>query len=161
MLILEFNFMNIDIFDKKLLSILQNNGRISNVELAEAVNLSESACLRRVRSLEERGLIDRYVALLDHKKVGLTDTVFVHIVLKREEKSELEAFENAVKNIPEILECYLMTGEFDYLLHIVVANMADFERLHNDSLTQLPGVSRVNSSFAIRTVQKTSELPIK
>ena len=161
MLILEFNFMNIDIFDKKLLSILQNNGRISNVELAEAVNLSESACLRRVRSLEERGLIDRYVALLDHKKVGLMDTVFVHIVLKREEKSELEAFENAVKNIPEILECYLMTGEFDYLLHIVVANMADFERLHNDSLTQLPGVSRVNSSFAIRTVQKTSELPIK
>ncbi|MFL2481161.1 MAG: Lrp/AsnC family transcriptional regulator [Woeseiaceae bacterium] len=153
--------MNIDIFDKKLLSILQNNGRISNVELAEAVNLSESACLRRVRSLEERGLIDRYVALLDHKRVGLTDTVFVHIVLKREEKSELEAFENAVKNIPEILECYLMTGEFDYLLHIVVANMADFERLHNDSLTQLPGVSRVNSSFAIRTVQKTSELPIK
>jgi len=153
--------MNIDIFDKKLLSILQNNGRISNVELAEAVNLSESACLRRVRSLEERGLIDRYVALLDHKRVGLTDTVFVHIVLKREEKSELEAFENAIKNIPEILECYLMTGEFDYLLHIVVANMADFERLHNDSLTQLPGVSRVNSSFAIRTVQKTSELPIK
>jgi DNA-binding Lrp family transcriptional regulator len=150
-----------DIFDKKLLSILQNNGRISNVELSEAVNLSESACLRRVRSLEERGLIDRYVALLNHKKVGLTDTVFVHIVLKREEKSELEAFENAVKNIPEILECYLMTGEFDYLLHIVVANMADFERLHNDSLTQLPGVSRVNSSFAIRTVQKTSELPIK
>ena len=150
-----------DIFDKKLLSILQNNGRISNVELAEAVNLSESACLRRVRSLEERGLIDRYVALLDHKRVGLTDTVFVHIVLKREEKSELEAFENAIKNIPEILECYLMTGEFDYLLHIVVANMADFERLHNDSLTQLPGVSRVNSSFAIRTVQKTSELPIK
>ena len=139
----------------------QNNGRISNVELTEAVNLSESACLRRVRSLEEKGLIDRYVALLDHKKVGLTDTVFVHIVLKREEKSELEAFENAVKNIPEILECYLMTGEFDYLLHIVVANMADFERLHNDSLTQLPGVSRVNSSFAIRTVQKTSELPIK
>ena len=153
--------MNIDSFDKKLLAILQNNGRISNVELAEAVNLSESACLRRVRSLEERGLIDRYVALLDHKRVGLTDTVFVHIVLKREEKSELEAFENAVKNIPEILECYLMTGEFDYLLHIVVANMADFERLHNDSLTQLPGVSRVNSSFAIRTVQKTSELPIK
>ena len=161
MFILEFNCMNIDIFDKKLLSILQNNGRISNVELADAVNLSESACLRRVRSLEERGLIDRYVALLDHKKVGLMDTVFVHIVLKREEKSELEAFENAVKNIPEILECYLMTGEFDYLLHIVVANMADFERLHNDSLTQLPGVSRVNSSFAIRTVQKTSELPIK
>ncbi len=149
-----------DNFDKKLLSILQTNGRISNVELSEAVNLSESACLRRVKSLEERGFIDKYVALLDQKRVGLTDTVFVHIVLKREEKSELLAFEEAVKEIPEILECYLMTGEFDYLLHLVVANMADFERLHNESLTQLPGVSRVNSSFAIRTVQKTTALPI-
>ena len=149
-----------DHFDKKLLSILQTNGRISNVELSEAVNLSESACLRRGKSLEERGFIDKYVALLDQKRVGLTDTVFVHIVLKREEKSELLAFEEAVKEIPEILECYLMTGEFDYLLHLVVANMADFERLHNESLTQLPGVSRVNSSFAIRTVQKTTALPI-
>jgi|TARA_B100001142_G_scaffold17838_1_gene16524 DNA-binding Lrp family transcriptional regulator len=149
-----------DHFDKKLLSILQTNGRISNVELSEAVNLSESACLRRVKSLEERGFINKYVALLDQKRVGLTDTVFVHIVLKREEKSELLAFEEAVKEIPEILECYLMTGEFDYLLHLVVANMADFERLHNESLTQLPGVSRVNSSFAIRTVQKTTALPI-
>ena len=149
-----------DHFDKKLLSILQTNGRISNVELSEAVNLSESACLRRVKSLEERGFIDKYVALLDQKRAGLTNTVFVHIVLKREEKSELLAFEEAVKEIPEILECYLMTGEFDYLLHLVVANMADFERLHNESLTQLPGVSRVNSSFAIRTVQKTTALPI-
>tara|TARA_Y100001935_G_scaffold164928_1_gene135663 strand:- start:606 stop:1061 length:456 start_codon:yes stop_codon:yes gene_type:complete len=149
-----------DHFDKKLLSILQTNGRMSNVELSDAVNLSESACLRRVKSLEERGFIDKYVALLDQKKAGLTDTVFVHIVLKREEKSELLAFEEAVKKIPEILECYLMTGEFDYLLHLVVANMADFERLHNESLTQLPGVSRVNSSFAIRTVQKTTALPI-
>jgi DNA-binding Lrp family transcriptional regulator len=152
--------MNLDNFDKKLLSALQKDGRISNVELAEAINLSESACLRRVRALEEKGFIDRFVALLDQKRVGLTDTVFVHIVLKREEKSELLAFEKAVKEIPEILECYLMTGEFDYLLHIVVANMADFERLHNDSLTQLPGVSRVNSSFAIRTVQKTTQLPL-
>jgi DNA-binding Lrp family transcriptional regulator len=152
--------MNLDNFDKQLLSTLQKDGRISNVELAETANLSESACLRRVRALEEKGFIDRFVALLDQKRVGLTDTVFVHIVLKREEKSELLAFEEAVKEIPEILECYLMTGEFDYLLHIVVANMADFERLHNDSLTQLPGVSRVNSSFAIRTVQKTTQLPL-
>ena len=152
--------MTLDNFDKNLLSTLQKDGRISNVELAEAVNLSESACLRRVRALEEKGFIDRFVALLDQKRVGLTDTVFVHIVLKREEKSELLAFEKAIKEIPEILECYLMTGEFDYLLHIVVANMADFERLHNDSLTQLPGVSRVNSSFAIRTVQKTTQLPL-
>ena len=92
--------LNIDHFDKKILSILQKDGRISNVELAEAVHLSESACLRRVRALEEAGFIEKFVTLLDQKKVGLTDTVFVHIVLKREEKSELLAFENAVKSIP-------------------------------------------------------------
>jgi DNA-binding Lrp family transcriptional regulator len=92
--------------------------------------------------------------------MGLTDTVFVHIVLRREEQTELAAFELAIKKIPEVMECYLMTGEFDYLLRIVVSNMADYERLHNESLTRLPGIARVNSSFAIRTVRKTSQLPI-
>ena len=110
--------------------------------------------------MEQEGLIDRYVALLDQKTVGLTGTVFVHIALSREEQSELAAFEVAVKDIPEIMECYLMTGEFDYLLRVVVSDMADFERLHNEGLTRLPGVSRVNSSVAIRTVTKTTELPL-
>ena len=151
----------LDPIDRLILSELQANGRMTNVELAKRVGISAPPCLRRVRALEEAGFIDKFVTLLDQKRVGLTDTVFVHIVLKREEKSELLAFEEAVQNIPEILECYLMTGEFDYLLHLVVANMADFERLHNDALTQLPGVARVNSSFAIRTVQKTTELPLK
>lgn len=84
----------------------------------------------------------------------------MHIGLHREEQSELAAFEAAVKEIPEVMECYLMTGEFDYLLRVVVANMADFERIHKDSLTRLPGVARVNSSVAIRTVQKSTELPL-
>ncbi|MDH5305418.1 MAG: Lrp/AsnC ligand binding domain-containing protein, partial [Gammaproteobacteria bacterium] len=87
--------------------------------------------------------------------------VFVHIGLHREEQSVLAAFEEAVKDIPEVMECYLMTGEFDYLLRVVVANMADFERIHKEALTRLPGVARVNSSVAIRTVQKSTELPIK
>jgi DNA-binding Lrp family transcriptional regulator len=86
--------------------------------------------------------------------------VFVHIGLHREEESELSAFEAAVKNIPEVMECYLMTGEFDYLLRVVVSDMADFERLHRDSLTRLPGVARVNSSVTIRTVRKKTELPL-
>ncbi|MDH4072637.1 MAG: Lrp/AsnC family transcriptional regulator, partial [Gammaproteobacteria bacterium] len=108
--------MNIDRFDKSILKALQNDGRISNVQLAARVNLSESACLRRVRALEEAGLIERYVALLDQKAVGVAGTVFVHIALRREEQSELAAFESAVRGIPEVMECYLMTGEFDYLL---------------------------------------------
>lgn len=152
--------MNLDRFDRKILDLLQQDGRISNVDLAQRVNLSESACLRRVRSLEQGGLIERYAAILDHKQLGLSGTVFVHIALRREEQSELAAFEEAVQKIPEIMECYLMTGEFDYLLRLIVSDMADFERLHNDALTRLPGVARVNSSIAIRTVRRTTKLPI-
>ena len=125
--------MNLDRFDKSILAELQRDGRISNVQLAAKVNLSESACLRRVRALEESGLIERFAALLDQK---------------------------AVRDIPEVMECYLMTGEFDYLLRVVVSDMAGFERLHNEALTRLPGVARVNSSVAIRTVTKTTELPL-
>jgi DNA-binding Lrp family transcriptional regulator len=152
--------MNLDKFDRAILNHLQADGRMSNVDLANAVSLSESACLRRVRSLEEDGLIEGYVALLNQSKAGLSGDVFVHIGLHREEQSELAAFESAVQSIPEVMECYLMTGEFDYLLRVVVKNMADFERLHKESLTRLPGVARVNSSVAIRTVRKTTELPL-
>ena len=153
--------MELDRFDRLILDALQRDGRISNVQLSARVNLSESACLRRVRALEDGGYIDRYVALLNQAKAGLSGNVFVHIGLHREEQSELAAFEEAVKDIPEVMECYLMTGEFDYLLRVVVANMADFERIHKDELTRLPGVARVNSSVAIRTVTKSTELPIR
>lgn len=152
--------MALDRFDRKILKELQRDGRISNVVLAQRVRLSESACLRRVRALENDGYIKGYVAILDQKRLGRSGTVFVHIALRREEQSELAAFEESVQDIPEIMECYLMTGEFDYLLRLVVSDMADFERLHNEALTRLPGVSRVNSSVAIRTVRKSTELPI-
>ena len=153
--------MSLDRFDRAILAALQQDGRVTNVQLAQAVNLSESACLRRVRALEESGHIDRYVALLSQAKVGLPGNVYVHIGLQREEDSELARFEEAVRNIPEVMECYLMTGEFDYLLRVAVSDMADFERLHKDALTRLPGVARVNSSVAIRTVQKKTELPLR
>lgn len=153
--------MALDKFDRMILEALQEDGRISNVQLAERVSLSESACLRRVRALEDSGLIDRYVALLSQPRVGLSGNVFVHIGLHREEESELAAFEDAVQSIPEVMECFLMTGEFDYLLRVVVSDMADFERLHRDGLTRLPGVARVNSSVAIRTVMKKTELPLR
>ena len=155
-----FSVVQLDKFDKSILGHLQKDGRMSNVQLAQAVSLSESACLRRVRVLEEQGLIDGYVALLDQKQAGVPGNVFVHIALHREEQSELAAFETAVQSIPEVMECYLMTGEFDYLLRVVVSDMEDFERLHKKSLTRLPGVARVNSSVAIRTVRKTTQLPL-
>lgn len=152
--------MPLDRYDKIILEALQRDGRISNVQLASQVNLSESACLRRVRALEDSGMIDRYAALVSQSKAGLSGNVFVHIGLQREEQSELAAFEEAVRNIPEVMECYLMSGEHDYLLRVVVADVNDFERIHQKYLTRLPGVDRVNSSFALRTVRKTNQLPI-
>lgn len=150
-----------DRFDTLILEALQDDGRISNKQLAQQVHLSESACLRRVRALEENGMIERYVAMVSQSKAGMPGDVLVHIGLHREEQSELAAFEEAVRNIPEVMECYLMTGEFDYLLRVVVADMADFERIHKDELTRLPGVARVNSSVAIRTVLKRTALPLR
>jgi DNA-binding Lrp family transcriptional regulator len=157
----QFSVMQLDRFDKLILDALQGDGRVSNKQLAQQVNLSESACLRRVRALEESGMIERYVAMVSQSKAGMPGNVLVHIGLHREEQSELAAFEAAVRAIPEVMECYLMTGEFDYLLRVVVADMADFERIHKDELTRLPGVARVNSSFAIRTVLKKTELPLR
>ena len=153
--------MALDRFDTLILRALQRDGRISNKQLAQQVHLSESACLRRVRVLEESGMIDRYVAMVSQSKANLPGNVLVHIGLHREEQSELAAFEKAVQEIPEVMECYLMTGEFDYLLRVVVTDMADFERIHKDELTRLPGVARVNSSVAIRTVLRRTELPLR
>ena len=153
--------MMLDRHDKLILNALQKDGRISNVQLAGQVSLSESACLRRVRALEESGMIRRYAALVSQNEAGLPGNVFVQIGLQREVESDLAAFEEAVRGIPEVMECYLMSGEFDYLIRVVVADMADFERIHKTELTRLPGVARVNSSFAIRTVQRKTELPLR
>ncbi len=150
-----------DKYDQRILEVLQRDGRISNKQLAERVRLSESSCLRRVRALEESGVIGRYVALLEQNEAGLPGNVFVQIGLQREVEGDLAAFEDAVRHIPEVMECYLMSGEFDYLLRVVVSDMADFERIHKESLTRLPGVARVNSSFGIRTVQRKTELPLR
>jgi len=153
--------MKLDRIDQGILTELQRDGRLSNRELAEKVHLSESACLRRVRALEEAGVIDRYAALVSQSKVGLPGNVFVSITLNRQEQADLAAFEEAVKRVPEVMECYLMTGAQDYLLRVVVSDPADFERLHSQHLTRLPGVARVQSSFALRTVRKSAELPVR
>jgi DNA-binding Lrp family transcriptional regulator len=153
--------MKIDETDNAILGILQERARISNVELAERVHLSESACLRRVRALEKAGIIAGYSALVDPVQVGLPSAVFVQLTLQRQDQTDLDAFEEAVRMIPEVMECYLMTGEFDYLLRIVVSDASDYERVHRQHLTRLPGVARVQSSFTLRTVRKTSVLPIR
>ena len=153
--------MKLDRTDQALIAELQRDGRLTNRELAERVHLSESACLRRVRALEEAGVIDRYAALVNQSKVGLPGNVFVSITLNRQEQADLRAFEEAVRRVPEVMECYLMSGQQDYLLRVVVSDPADFERLHSQHLTRLPGVARVQSSFALRTVRKSTELPMR
>ena len=153
--------MRLDRTDRSLLAELQRDGRLSNRELAERVHLSESACLRRVRALEEAGVIDRYAAVVSQNKVGLPGNVFVSITLNRQDQTDLSAFEDAVKRVPEVMECYLMTGPQDYLLRVVVSDPSDFERVHSQHLTRLPGVARVQSSFALRTVRKSDELPVR
>lgn len=151
----------LDKFDRGILKTLQRNGRTANSVLAQQVNLSESACLRRVRTLEESGLIEGYVALINQEHAGCPVNVFVNITLERQDQTDLHAFEEAVRKIPEVMECYLMTGDYDYLLRVVASDTADFERIHSKVLTRLPGVARVHSSFALRPVQKSRELPIK
>ncbi|HJP39100.1 MAG TPA: Lrp/AsnC family transcriptional regulator [Gammaproteobacteria bacterium] len=151
--------ISLDQHDHAILLELQTDGRMSNVVLAERINLSESATLRRVRALEQVGLIEGYSARIDQALAGLSGNVFVNITLQRQDQQDLEVFEEAVQRVPEVMECYLMSGNFDYLLRVVVADTADFERIHSQKLTRLPGVSRVQSSFALRTVRKSSVLP--
>ena len=153
--------MKIDKTDRAILNALQLDGRLSNVNLSQQVNLSESACLRRVKLLENAGVVERYSMLVNQAAVGLPGNVFVEISLAQQQQDELDIFEERVLNIPEVMECYLMSGDYDYLLRVVVANASDYERIHHQHLTRLPGVARVRSSFALRTVTKSQELPIK
>ncbi len=152
--------MTLDRHDRLILDVLQKDGRISNVQLAGHVNLSESACLRRVRALEDEGLIDSYAALLNQSKAGLSGNVFVHIGLHREEQSELAAFEEAVKGIPEVMECYLMTGDADYMMRVVVADLPAYERFLMDRLTRIEGIASIKSSFSLKQVVHRTALPM-
>ena len=150
----------LDVRDRAIVRSLQEDGRLTNVELAERVNLSPSACLRRIRNLEQSGLIDRYTMLLDQKACGMTGNAFVNITLNQQGRAALDEFEAAIADIPEILECYLIAGGSDYILRVVYSDAADFERIHMEILTQLPGVTRIQSTLALRTVKKTTALPV-
>ena len=152
--------MKIDDTDRRILNVLQRNGRVSNAELADQVNLSASACHRRVQRLEQDGIIRHYVAMLDPRKIGVPATIFVEITVSTQADEVLEAFEKAVARIPDVLECHLMAGSADYILKVVAENTDDFARIHRQYLTRRPGVAQMQSSFALRTVFKTTALPL-
>lgn len=152
--------MTLDATDRRILTVLQKDGRITNAELSEQVNLSASACHRRVQRLEDEGYIASYVALLDARRLGKPTIVYVEITLQGQADDLLDAFEREVARVPDVLECHLMAGTADYLLKIVAEDTEDFARIHRQFLSRLPGVRQMQSSFALRTVFKTTALSV-
>lgn len=152
--------LQLDAIDRAILSELQNDGRLSNVELAQRVHLSPSACLRRVKQLEESGVIAGYVALLNPKLVGRSGISFTIINLETMSNGLLEAFEAAVRETPEILDCFYVAGSNDYLIRFAYRDAEDLERFHAETLMRLPGVERSNSMLVLRTVKRTTALPM-
>ena len=151
---------DLDATDRRILAVLQKDCRITNAELSDRVNLSPSACHRRVQRLEEDGVIAAYVALLDARRMGKPTTVFVEITLQSQAEDLLDAFEREVARVPDILECHLMAGTADYLIKIMAEDTEDFARIHRQFLSRLPGVRQMQSSFALRTVVKTTALSV-
>lgn len=151
----------LDRFDRAILTHLQQDGRATNQDVADAIGLSPSPCLRRIRRLEAEGVISGYVALLDPATIGRSITAFIRVRLDRQQDSGLAAFEAAIAACPEVMECYLMTGEADYQVRVLVASMADFEDFMRHRLTTIPGVGQVTSSFALRPVVTRTALPLE
>lgn len=150
----------LDSIDRAILTILQSDGRISNQSLAARVHLSPSACLRRVKALEESGVIAQYVAVLNPKAVGKHGISFTIVNLDSMSNPQLEAFEKAVKQEPEVLDCFYVAGSNDYLIRFAYRDAEDLERFHSEVLMRLPGVARSNSMLVLRTVKKTTALPL-
>jgi len=152
--------MSLDETDYRILAQLQSNARISNSDLAQEIGLSPSPCLRRVRDLENSGAIKGYAALLDPSAIGLPVSVFVQVTLERQVEHALEDFERTVLARPEVRECYLMTGNADYIMRIVVADVTAYEKFLKEHLTRAPGVASINSSFALNQVKYGTALPL-
>lgn len=150
----------LDPTDLRILEELQINARITNIDLASRVHLSPSPCLTRVRALEDSGLISRYVTLLDPYELGLSVSVFIQITLERQVERALETFEEAVQEYPEVMECYLMTGDADYLIRVVVPDVQALERFIVNQLSKISGVANIRSSFALKQVKYKTALPL-
>ncbi|MBW0145485.1 Lrp/AsnC family transcriptional regulator [Sphingomicrobium sp. B8] len=147
--------MELDRTDIAILRALQADGRQSNLALAEKVNLSPSPCLRRVRQLEEAGVIRGYTALVDPKAYGLPLTLYVRISLERHARDVVETFEQAIEKLEEVVECHLLTGGADYLLRVVVADLEDYQRFMSEEIHVIPGVASIDTSFALKTVKSS------
>jgi Lrp/AsnC family leucine-responsive transcriptional regulator len=149
-----------DAIDKKILRALSRQGRLTNAELAEEVGLSASPCWTRVKRLEQAGVIKGYAAVLDQSALGLPDTVFIEVMMERHDEEQLRRFEQGVRDIPEVLECHLVTGEYDYVIKAAVGGTTGYERLLRDRLYRLPGVRHTRTSFALRCLkQQMSPVP--
>jgi len=146
--------------DRRILENLQNDARLSNVDLARRVGLSPSPCLRRVARLQESGVIRGYATLVDAEAVGLPVSIFVSVSLEKQIETALETFEAEIRARPEVMECYLMTGDADYLLRVVTSDLSAYERFLLDHLTRIPGVKSIKSSFALKQVAYCTALPI-
>jgi len=156
----ESKAVKLDAIDRAILRVLQAEGKVSNIELAQRVHLSPSACLRRVKALEDSGVIQQYVALVNPKMVGRSGTSFTIVNLERLTQKAMAAFEQAVRDVPQVLDCVYVAGSNDYLLRFAYADSADLERFHVEVLERLPGVVRTNSMLVLRTVKKTTALDI-
>ena len=140
--------------DLAIIDLLQDDGRMTNADLAERIHLSQSACLRRVRRLEQDGVVEGYTMLVNQAAIGRPTSVFVEITLNSQSEEGLDAFETAVRDCPEVMECYLMAGDADYLIRIAVVDAPHFEQIHKTYMSRFPSVARIRSSFALRTVKK-------
>jgi DNA-binding Lrp family transcriptional regulator len=152
--------LKLDATDVKILSQLQDNAKLTNVELAARINLSPSPCLTRVKALEESGIIDRYVTVLNPQRLGLGLSVFVQITLERQVEHELELFQAAIVSCDEVMECYLMTGDFDYLIRVVMSDMPALERFILQTLSKIPGIANIKSSLALKQIKYKTALPL-
>ena len=152
--------MNLDVVDLKILNELQSDGSLSNVELAKRVHLSPSPCLARVKALEQAGVIDRYVALANASLLGLCLNVFISISLKEQSKEALATFEQRIAEHDEVMECYLMTGDSDYLIRVALPDIASLEKFILEQLTPIAGIEKIRSSFALKQVRYKTALPL-
>lgn len=157
----EITNRSIDAVDHRILQALQEDGRLTATDLAERVGITTSPCLRRLRILEDAGIIRGYTALVDQTKIGLPISVFISIKLERQSEEAMERFETAVRRCPEVLECYLMTGPRDYLLRVVAKDLNDYEDFVKGTLTRISGIANIESSFALGQVKHSNSLPIQ
>lgn len=152
---------SLDRYDRHILKVLQEDGRISNQQLADTVGLSTAACWRRVKALDERGILRKHTTLIEPTALGYDLCVLIMVTLVRHQQDHTKAFEAAVKECPEVLQCYAVTGDADYVLRVVIPNMAAYDRFLSERIFTLPGVNQVKSNFALREVKYETAIPVE